>query len=108
MAEHKEGSNVQGVSGTRLFYPQTLKRHKTLLSLRQLMVQRCQDGTRFSFWSHKDWGPVSTVGADSEANYTGIYGSKASGNDLQKQVTISGCWQGESTSAMIVKFNGTQ
>lgn len=73
------------------------------------------DGTEMLGWHQiqllepqRHWGPISAVGADSEADYTGIYGSKASGNDLQKQVTISGCWQGESTSAMIAKFNGTQ
>lgn len=32
----------------------------------------------------RHWGAVSAVGADNEADQTGIYGSRASGNDLQK------------------------
>ena len=74
------------------------------------------DGTEILGWHQiqflepqRHWGAVSAVGVDSEADETGIYRSRTSGNDLQKQLTVSGdVGKGESTSATTVMVNGTQ
>lgn len=53
-------------------------------------------------------GAVSAVGADNAANQTKIYGSRAFGQDLQKQVAVSGDGgRGESSSAITIMVYGT-
>lgn len=84
-----------------------LEKHETLLRLKQLMVWRCYDGTRFSFFSHRGTGelaqllvltmkPIRQVSMDLE-HLVMTYRKVAVSGDVGK---------GESTSATTVMVYG--